>query len=69
MGYRVTAQRQTSVISDSGQIQNVMEVTISTDEGVTAHVDIPISQYNPTNVKAQLDALYANIQSTHQITG
>jgi hypothetical protein len=50
--FMITGQRHTTVINDSGQLTQVMEVTFrtvppagSTAAPVTAHVDVPLSQY------------------------
>lgn len=50
MAYRVTGQRQTSIIGDNGLVQRVWEITYRTDSGVVGQVDIPLDQYNAENV-------------------
>lgn len=50
MGYRVTGQRQTSIIDDAGVVQRVWEVTYRADSGVVGHVDIPLGSYNAQSV-------------------
>lgn len=59
--YSVTSQRHTTIIDPSGQLVQVMEVTFRTTTGVTAHVDVPLTQYNPTSVREMIDAYVANI--------
>lgn len=67
MAYTVLSQRQTTVIDVSGNLTQVMEVTFQTTDGVVAHVDIPVSQYNVANVQAAIQAYEANITAVHQL--
>lgn len=50
MGYRVTGQRQTSIIGDNGTVQRVWEISYRTDANVVGHVDIPVESYTADNV-------------------
>lgn len=61
--YTVTAQRHTTIINDAGQLQQVMEVTFQTTGGVTAHVDVPLSQYTAQNVQQAIEAYVKNINA------
>lgn len=60
--YQVTGQRHTTVINDSGQLTQVMEVTFKTTSGTVAHVDVPLTQYNPATVREMIEAYVQNIQ-------
>lgn len=57
MGYRVTGQRQTSIIGDNGLVERVWEVTYRTDQGVVGQVDIPLSEYTADNVDKRIRQL------------
>lgn len=50
MGYRVTGQRQTSIIGDNGNVESVWEVTYRTDSGVSGKIDVPLHQYTAEKV-------------------
>lgn len=59
MGYRVTGQRQTSIIGDNGNVVHVWEVTYKTDDGIVGRVDVPTGQYTADNVDK---AIRANVE-------
>lgn len=63
----VTAQRQTTIIDDAGNLVNVMAVTFKTDKGVTATIDVPVAQYNRANVEAAIRERSAAIDDVHSI--
>lgn len=65
--YSVTAQRHTTIIDPSGQLTQVMEVTFKTSGGVTAHIDVPLTQYNPTTVREMIDAYVQNIDGVSNL--
>jgi hypothetical protein len=65
--YAVTGQRHTTVINDSGQLTQVMEVTFKTTSGVVAHVDVPLTQYNQATVREMIEAYVANINAVHNL--
>lgn len=55
--YNVTGQRQTTIIGDNGNLQQVVEVSFSVpDIGFKGHVDIPTSRFTKDNVKAAIEA-------------
>lgn len=62
--YQVTDQRPSSHVTRAGQIENTYVVTFVTKPGnITGTVEIPVGQYDPTNVHRILDAQAANLES------
>ena len=64
---QVTAQRQTSIVDDAGNIVQVMAVTAKSDKGVTFTIDVPIAQYNKPNVEKLILERSATIDDVHAI--
>lgn len=65
--WHVTSQRQTTALSSGGTFQDVMEVTFETTSGTTGSVRVPLSQYNPANVKSAIEARVEQIDAVHQL--
>jgi hypothetical protein len=65
--WKVTAQRQTSVLAN-GQFEQAFVVTFQTASGVVSSVTVPLSQYNDANVARLIDEQVANIDSVHGLT-
>ena len=63
----VVSQRQTS-INNNGQFEDAMLVTFRTNDGVTATVTVPLSQYTDAYVKSLIDARAQAIGSVHALT-
>lgn len=65
--YTILAQRQTSKLDDSGfGFTDVMEVTFRTAGGTTARITVPLMQYTPERVKAEIDSY---VETIEQIAG
>ena len=64
---RVTGQRQTTIIDDAGNLQQVMAVTARTDKGIAFTVDVPIHEYNRATVEKMLTERAAEIDAVHGI--
>jgi hypothetical protein len=65
--YTVTRQRQTTILDPAGNMQQVVEITAQTPEGVTFHVDQPAAEYSVEKVKAALEAKATTVRAVHQL--
>lgn len=66
MGYQVTGQRGTEDLVN-GRWQQLMVVSVQTDDGTTKDFRIPEAQYTPDSVKAIIDEWYERQQAVHAI--
>ena len=65
--YEVTAQRQTTRLSPSGQFTEVVEVSFTTKpSGATGTVVVPVSQYQPDAVIGMIERQAAALETGHQ---
>lgn len=54
--YKITGQRQTTVLGGAGTFTEVMEVTFQvTDSSTVGRVNIPLDRYNPERVAATIE--------------
>lgn len=60
-GWHVSGQRGTSDLV-SGRLVDVMEVTVTTDDGTSKSFMIPLAQYTPAGVRAIVDDWYERQQ-------
>lgn len=67
MPYRVTGQRQTTIVDDSGTLTQVMEVSFRTGKGVRGQIDVPLDQYNAATVDALISAQADEIDKVHSL--
>lgn len=66
--YKVTGQRQVTVLKPNGGFDNAMEVSFEVlSTGTTASVDIPLSRYNAEEVHKQIAEYVANIEAVHNL--
>lgn len=65
MGYRVTGQRQTTIVGENGQLTQVWAVSYISDEKVHGVVDIPVAEYTAENVDK---AIRANVEVHAQVS-
>ena len=63
--WTVDGQRETTAIKGA-QFVDVIEVSFTTDQGVTGTVDIPKSQYSADKVAAAIDAY---VEKLHAVQG
>lgn len=66
--WKVTAQRQSFRTVD-GRPEQTMIVTFATAAGVTDSVEIPVTEYNATNVAAAITAKANTINEVHGLEG
>lgn len=65
--YTVTAQRQTTQLTPSGQFQDVIEVSFVTKpSGASGTIAVPVAQYAPDAVTSLLEARAAAMEAVHQ---
>ena len=67
--WRVVGQRQTSILSPSGQFEDAFVITHKTGAGVQGSVTIPKAQYSQDNVKRLIDSEAAEVDAVHALTG
>lgn len=63
--WHVTDQRETVALQGS-RFTDVIEVSFTTDQGVSATVDIPKAQYSPEAVAQAIDAY---VEKLHSVQG
>lgn len=66
-GYRVIGQQQRTTLGPDGRFQDVVEVTFTTDHGVTQSVTVPLVKYNADTVKAMIDERLSHIDAVHNL--
>lgn len=66
--WRVTAQAETTAITPTGQVQQVMSVTFQLADGTTGTVQVPLSTYSPDTVRAAIAAKAAALHAVNQLS-
>lgn len=66
--WKVTAQRQTSILAN-GQFEQAWVVSFKTSDGVTGSVTVPLSQYTEANVSQLISDQVASIAAVHALSG
>lgn len=66
--WRVTGQRQSSVLDGNGQFRDMMDVSFETiPEGISGKVSIPLGMYNEDTVREALDERVKVMQAIHNL--
>jgi hypothetical protein len=65
-GWRVTSQRETTIMFD-GSFTKAIEVYFRTDDGTTGSVTIPLAQYGPDAVTEAITERVATIEAVAQL--
>lgn len=66
--YKITGQRQVTVLKPSGGFDNAMEVTFEVlSTGTSASVDIPLSRYSVEHAKEAIDDYVDKIEAVHNL--
>lgn len=61
-GWTITGQRETTQLTASNEYIDVMEVTFTTNEGVTGKITIPLGLYTAEYVRQQIEQRVASIK-------
>lgn len=65
--YTITAQRQTTIIDNGGQLVGVMEVKFRTPAGVVGMVDVPLKEYTVDKVRQLVEERVSTIEAVHAL--
>lgn len=66
--WRVTGQRQSTVLNGNGQFSDVMEVSFQTiPEGIDGKISVPLNVYSEDSVRTAIDTLAARMKSVHNL--
>lgn len=66
-GYRVVGQQQRTTLDPAGHFVEVVEVTFTTDHGVTQSITVPVARYNVATVKQMIEERLAHIDAIHTL--
>lgn len=66
--FQVTGQTQVAAIGVTGAVEQMMQIDfITLPSNVPAFIRVPLSGYNPANVRQLIDARVVDIEAVHNL--